>query len=199
MNNFSRQKLTLQTMANTTFNANDQIVIELPDALCDMQTFWVQGNVTTAGGAAHGVYLCPVELLIDAVNIECGGVSVTNGFTDYGNLFNIFRQYTLGDKIPLRCVLQHDLTTYATTSNYTLSNAPFSINKWLGFLNSVKLLDTTILPKTRVFIRLAPNTVLAQHAGNASTTGTGDILPIIYLKSKSILRVGANKLVEAVL
>jgi hypothetical protein len=169
MNNFSRQKITLQTMANTTFNPNEQCCIVMPEGLLDLQTFRVQGNLTTAGGLAHGCYSPPIELLIDSVNVMVGSQSLTNGFTEYGNLFNIFRQYQLGDKIPLRRVLQHDLTAYTSASNHTMSNVPFSINNWLGPLNSIPILDTTIMQQVTVYIRLAPLAALSKHTGNDAT------------------------------
>jgi hypothetical protein len=162
----------LATLANTTFNPNDQLVIQLPEGLVDLSTFTLQGKVTTAGGAAHGVYTPPVECLIDSVYVEIGGVGVQTGFTSYAELFNIFRDYQMWDKKSLRGVLQLDnapMGAETTASNYTCSAVPFACYNWLGFLGSVKMLDTTIIPPVKIYLRLAPNAVLAQHAGNAST------------------------------
>jgi len=92
------------------------------------------------------------------------------------------------DKMNFRKVLQNEPTqpVAGTASNFSCSNGPFAIYNWLGFLSSVKVLDTTILPPVKIYIRLAPNSVLAAHAGNASTKtfkwtdvkGTIDILDI---------------------
>ena len=186
MNNFSRQKVRLATIANTSFNANDQIVLQLPEGLLDLTTFTLQGRVFTADGAAHGVYILLIEGVIDSVSVEVGGVSIQNGFTNYNDLFNVFRQYQMTDKLNFRKVLQQDNHPTSTASNYALSNSPFAIYNWLGFLGSVKVLDTTILPPVKIYIRLAPNACLTAHAGNASTKtykltdvkGTIDILDV---------------------
>ena len=119
--------------------------------------------------------------------VEIGGIAVQSGFTNYNDLFNIMRQYQLGDRISFRRVLQHELVQpNPTIANYTCANQPFAIWNWLGFLGSVKVLDTTILPPVKLYIRLAPNSVLTNHGvANASITyqlssvnATVDILDI---------------------
>lgn len=167
LSNFSRQKIRLQTLANTTFTPNQQMVIELPQGLVDLSTFTLQGKVRTTGA---GTYLPPIELLIDSVSIEVGGVSVQNGFTNYGDLFNIYRQYQMEDKKNFRKALQLEgrqdgvLAADATTDNTAM---PFAIYNWLGFLSSVKVLDTTLMGPVKINIRLAPTGVLTKHVGSA--------------------------------
>lgn len=170
MNNFSRQKVRLSTIANTTFNANDQVVIQLPEGLLDLTSFTITGRAFTADGAAHGVYLPFIEGCIDSCHIEVGGVSVQNGFTNYNDLFNVFRQYQMTDKTAFRKVLQLEgQQPAATASNYTCSNVPFAMYNFLGLLGSVKVLDTTILPPVKIYLRLAPNSILTVHSGNDAT------------------------------
>jgi hypothetical protein len=171
MNNFSRNKVRLATIANTSFTANDQIVIQLPEGLIDLSTFTLTGRLSTADGAAHGVYAPFIEGCIDSIMIEIGGVAVQSGFTNYNDLFNIYRQYQMEDRKSFRRVLQNEATqpVGGTASNYTCSNVPFAIYNWLGFLSSVKVLDTTILPPVKLYIRLAPNSILTVHAGNTAT------------------------------
>jgi hypothetical protein len=146
LNNLSRNRVCLATIANTSFQPNDQIVIQLPEGLIDMSTFTLQGRLTTAEGNAHGVYSPFVEGMIDSIFVKIGGVAVSNGFTNYNDLFNIYRQYQMTDKLNFRKVLQNELTqpVGGTASDYTCSNVPFAIYQWLGFLSSVKVLDTTI-------------------------------------------------------
>jgi hypothetical protein len=63
-------------------------------------------------------------------------------------------------------VLQNDSNPLAAlTASTVLTNKPFSIYNWLGLLGSVKVLDTTLLPPVKIYIRLAPRTCL-------STSGT---------------------------
>lgn len=167
LNNFSRQKVRLQTLANTTFTPNQQMVIELPQGLIDLSTFTLQGKARTT---ATGVYLPPVELLIDSVSVEVGGVSIQNGFTNYGDLFNIYRQYQMEDKKNFRKILQlegrQDTTAAAGATDNTA--VPFAIYNWLGFLSSVKVLDTTLIGPVKIYIRLAPTGVLTKDAGSAN-------------------------------
>lgn len=109
--------------------------------------------------------------MVDSVSIEIGGVAIQTGFTGYNDLFNIFRQYQMADKYSFRRVLQNEQTlpVGGTASNYSLSNAPFAMYNWLGFLGSVDVLDTTILPPVRIYIRLASPQVIAINAGNGGT------------------------------
>lgn len=171
VNNFSRNKLRLATIANTSFSPNDQIVLELPQGLIDLSTFTLQGRLTTADGGASGQYAPFIEGMIDSISIEIGGVSVQSGLTFYGDLFNIFRQYQMADRYSFRRVLQNEQTqpVGGTASNYSCSNQPFAIYNWLGMLGSVGVLDTTVLPPVRIYIRLASPQVLAVHSGNGGT------------------------------
>lgn len=185
LNNFSRQQVKLQTYANTTFTPNNQLVIELPQGLIDLSTFTLKGKVATNG---VGVYLPPVELLFDSISIEVGGVSVQNGFTNYGELFNIFRQYQMEDKKNFRKILQLEGRQDSIASNGADDNTalPFAMYNFLGFLGSVKVLDTTLLPPVKIYFRLAPTSVLTKHVDSATVPsftisdvrGTVDILDI---------------------
>lgn len=169
LSNFSRQKIRLQTLANTTFNPNDQAVIELPQGLLDLSTFTLQGYANTNAGASNGVFLPFAEGLIDSVSVECGGVAIQNAFTNYGDLFKIFRDYQMEDKKNFRRVLQLENQQASMTSNAATPNTPFAVYNWLGFLGSVKVLDTTLLPPVKLYIRFAPTGVLSRHSGSAST------------------------------
>lgn len=172
LNNFSRQKLKLQTLANTTFTANQQIVIELPQGLVDLSTFTIQGKAQTNG---VGCYLPFAEGFIDSISVEVGGISIQNGFTNYAELFNIFKQYQMEDKRNFRRILQlEDRTSNEYTSAGVADNTaqPFAIYNFLGFLGSVKVLDTTLMPPVKIYIRLAPNSVVIKHLSSVATNLT---------------------------
>jgi hypothetical protein len=163
LNNFSRQKIRLSTISITLFNANDQIVLELPLGLVDLSTFTLQGRLSTANGVVDtGIYAPFIEGCIDSNMIEVGGVMIQSGFTNYNDLFNIFRQYTLADRYSFRQVLQNELEQPpgGPLAIYECQSKPFAIYSWLGFLGSVKVLDTTILPPVKIYFRLAPNSIL---------------------------------------
>jgi hypothetical protein len=65
------------------------------------------------------------------------------------------------DKKALRGVLQNDANASTIPSATVLTNVPFAIQSWLGLLGSVKMLDTTLMPTVKVYIRLAPKTILS--------------------------------------
>jgi hypothetical protein len=163
LSNFSRNKLRLATIANTTFNANDQIVIEMPVGLIDLYTLTLQGRLTTANGVVDtGVYAPFIEGCIDSIMVEVGGIAVQSGFTNYNDLFNVLRQYQMADRQTFRQVLQNELTQPPNGPSvlYECQQQPFAVWNWLGFLGSVKVRDTTILPPVKIYIRLAPNSIL---------------------------------------
>jgi len=167
LSNFSRQKVRLSGIPSTTFGPNSQLVVELPQGLNDLSTFSLHGRVRATGA---GVYLPPAELLIDSVSVEIGGVSVQNGFSEYSSLFNIFRNFQFEDKKNFRKMLQLEgrqdgtlvATAIATPDN---TATPFCIYNWLGFLSSVKILDTTIMGPVKIYIRFSPSSVLTRSAG----------------------------------
>lgn len=168
LSNFSRNKIRLQTLANTQFGPNQQLVVELPQGLIDLETFTLHGLVRATTAGAN---LVPIELLIDSLSIEIGGISLMQGLTNYGDLYNVFRQYQMEDKKNFRKVLQlegrSDNAPGSASDPVVLapeSALPFAIYSWLGFLSDVKVIDTTIIPPVKIYIRLAPGSVLTKHA-----------------------------------
>ena len=119
-------------------------------------------------GNASGVYPPNIEGSLESVSIAVGGVPLDAGFTGYNDMFNLFRQYQMFDRYSYRKVMQLEgLQPAVTASNYACANVPFAINQWLGPLGSIKILDTTTLPPVTLSFRLAPNSILTKHAGNA--------------------------------
>lgn len=145
-------------MAQTSFNPNDQIVFTLPEGLVDLTTLTLHGKLTTTatGGTTPSTYAPPIEAMIDSIYIDVGGVGIQTSFTNYNQLFNIFRDFQMIDKKALRGILQNDANPSATGNSYTLTNSPFAVQSWLGLLGSVKQLDTTLIPPVKVYIRLSP-------------------------------------------
>jgi hypothetical protein len=126
--------------------------------------------------------------LIDSCYIEIGGVAVQSGLTQYNNLFNIFRDFQLWDKKKLRGILQNDSNTAQTADSSVIGTVgngkPFAIYNWLGLLGSVKVLDTTLMPPVKIYLRLAPNAVVSVAGGGTGTyqltnvAGSIDILDV---------------------
>ena len=163
ISNFSRQKYKIMTMAQTLFNPNDQIVFTLPEGLVDLTTLTLHGKLTTtaSGGTTPSTYAPPIEAMIDSIYIDVGGVGIQTSFTNYNQLFNIFRDFQMVDKKALRGILQNDANPSTTSTNYLLSSSPFAVQSWLGLLGSVKQLDTTLIPPVKVYIRLASTACLS--------------------------------------
>lgn len=169
MNNFSRQRIRINPLANTTFSANDVIGVDLPQALNDLTTLTLQGKASTNDGLGQGVYLPFAESLIESYTVEIGGQTVPGSFTNYGDLFKIFRDYQMEDKRNFRKILQlEDKQPNPLVDTAVTSGEPFAIYNWLGFLGTVPILDTTLMPPVRIYFRLAPTAVLAKNSGNAN-------------------------------
>jgi hypothetical protein len=123
----------------------------------------------TNQGAASGVYPPFIEGCIENVSVSVGGVQLDSGFTNYNELFNIFRQYQMHDRHSYRRIMQLEGLQPATTAaDYACAGVPFAVNSWLGPLGTIKILDTTILPPVTLHIRLASNLILARHAANVN-------------------------------
>jgi hypothetical protein len=161
LNGFSRQKYRLQTQARTSYGPGDQIILDLPVGLLDMSTFTLHGSLSTTGtlDASEGVRAPPIEMCFTDCYVEIGGVAVTN-LTYANQLFNVFREFQLFDRKPYREVLQNEPISGADNGQLHQTNVPVAMYNWLGFLGT-KVLDTTILPPVRIYLRLAPSTVLA--------------------------------------
>ncbi|DAC81548.1 TPA_asm: hexon [Coelastrella green algae MELD virus] len=165
LNGFSRNKYRIQTLATTTFQAQDTIAISLPEGLLDLNTFSLTGLLsTTVVGGTNASCIPPyAEALIDSYWFDIGGVSLQTGFTQYNQLFNILRDFQLFDKMSVRGILQNDGANLpdALPDSTVVTNRPIAISQWLGFLGSNKFFDTTLLPPVKLYIRLAPRSVCA--------------------------------------
>jgi hypothetical protein len=171
LNNFSRQNYKILTQAQTSFTENDQIVVDLPVGILDMSTFTMHGllSTTATGGTTPSTKAPFAEGLIESVYVEAGGVAIQN-ISGYAQLFNIFRDYQLFDKKSFRGVMQNDTAPAALGNSDVLTNTPIAVYNWLGFLSSCKILDTTLWPQIRLYIRLVPKTALS-IGGAVSPTG----------------------------
>lgn len=176
LSSFSRNRYRLSTQTPTTASPQDVIVISLPEnTIVDLDTLtWAfNGSTTATGGTTPSVFFPKhIETIIDSISVEINGVAVQNTILNYGQLMKVLLDYTCGDKIPQRAFLQNSTAVPAaalpTGSVYT--NAPFQIKNWLGWLGSVqpRLIDTSLLGTVKIYIRLAPTSVLAVSGAPAS-------------------------------
>lgn len=174
ISNFSRQKYKIQSYANTTFNPNDQLVFSMPDGLIDLTSFTIHGKLSTTvtGGTNASAYAPPIELMIDSIYIDFGGIGFQTSFTNYNQLFNIFRDFQMTDKKALRGVLQNDSNPTSLAASTTITNQPFAIQSFLGLLGSVKMIDTTLTPTMKMYFRLAPTACLSTSGSPTSASYT---------------------------
>lgn len=158
----SRQKYRILPSAQTTFRANDLLVIDLPVGLLSLDTFTLHGTATTTatGGTTPSVKLPPIEQLIDSIIVEIGGVQVCN-ITNYGQLFDVMRTYQMADKYSFRQCLQLEQPAGALANSTLQTDVKWACYNWLGFLGSMKVLDTTLLPQVRIYIRWGSTSYLS--------------------------------------
>lgn len=174
ISNFSRQKYRISSYANTTFGPSDQLIFAMPEGLCDISSFTLHGKLSTTvtGGTNASAYAPPVDMMIDSIYIDAGGVGIQTSFTNYNQLFNIFRDFQMTDKKALRGVLQNDANPTSLSASTTITNQPFAVQSFLGLLGSCRMIDTTLIPTMKVYIRLAPTACLSTSGSPTSASYT---------------------------
>lgn len=177
LNGFARSRIRLYPNNQTTARPGDIITLTLPNAIVDLSTFAMHFDVTTsaAGGTNPGVSLPKhIECLLDSCSVECAGVTVQQACPMQNEIFKILADYQLQDKENLRSILQNSLPIAPVANN--LQSGTFAITNFLGLLNPgttrPPVLDGGLLPETRVYFRLAPDTVLSTTGAPTSTSYT---------------------------
>lgn len=191
--NLSRQKYRLVPSAQTSFGPNDQLVMDLPVGLLALDTFTLQGLVSTSatGGTTPSVKCPPIEEMIENITVEVGGIQICS-ISNYAQLYDVFRTLQMADKYSYRQVLQLEQQPGALATSTMQTNVPWAMYNFLGFIGSNKVLDTTLLPQVRLYIRWASSSCLSTVGSPTSATysltnvsGTIDVLDIadgIYSK-----------------
>lgn len=165
----SRQKYRILPSAQTSFGPSDLLVLDLPVGLLSLDTLTLHGKATTAasGGTTPSAKLPSIEETIDSLIVEIGGVQVCS-IQNYGQLFEVFRSYQMADRQSFRGCMQLDQPAAALPTNSLQNNVPWAMYNWLGFLGSQKILDTTLLPQVRLYIRFGSTSILSE--GGAPTS-----------------------------
>lgn len=176
LNDFSRQKVRVNLVGQTEVTAGDLSVIVLPQGKLMLDTFSI-GGIATCSGTGAFVRLPNVEGLIEQIYIEIGSVQAHQSFMMYNQVFDLYNSLQGSwNKKGIRQILNRQPVD--ATISATDSNLPFQINSWIGFLNSVKVLNTDRLPEVRVMIKWAGNHVLA--AANSNCTASSYTLTNLY-------------------
>lgn len=169
--NYSRNTYRLQTLNTSTAGPSQIITVDLPNnALVDLSTllWYFEGTTTSAGGQC--TFPRNIETIIERVEVEVNGQLISPGCANYGHLFQIISDTTMGEDVcNRRGLLQNGLNVDAPTAN--ASAVPFTIVNWLGFLGSAQptVLDTNLLGNVRVRITLATTNVLVSSATAVTT------------------------------
>jgi hypothetical protein len=167
--NYSKNTYRLQTLNTTTTTPSQIITVDLPNnALVDLSTlvWYFEGTTTTATNFA--AFPRNIETIIERVEVEVNGQLISPGCNNYGHLFNIIADTTMGeDATNRRALLQNGLNVTATANDVA---RPFTICNWLGFLGSAQptVLDTNLLGNVRIRITLANTNVLMSSATAAT-------------------------------
>jgi hypothetical protein len=167
LNNYSRNTYKLQTLNQSTAKSSQIITFDLPNnSLCDLNTLTWYFEGTTSATTNSCTFPRGIESLIERVEIEINGQSISAGCAGYNHLWNIISDTTLGEDVTnRRKILQNATDVVVPTQNVTTA-VPFTITNWLGFLGSCKpeVLDTNLLGNVRIRITLASPSVLVSSA-----------------------------------
>ena len=174
---FARSKIRVPSQANTSFGPFDTTIIELPEGVIDMDTFSIGGLLTTSNGTASTYSMCTsIEELVDAVYVDIGGISFTPGNNFVNQTWNTMATYTgTYNKRPWRQLMNLEFVPTGSSSTPSAatvvtqsaqqSKTPFQLSNFVGFLNSIRILYTDLMPPVRISIRWASAAVLASSAG----------------------------------
>ena len=188
---FSTNTFKLETQNKDSAKQNDIISFDLPsNAILNLRSLkvWCNASANASTGANSGARLCPVNDLVERVEVSVGGIVLSQG-TNFVNVLgeamsaltndspdsvvghpeycrNISYVNSLGaGAAVLTGALNEDYSIAATGA----TGVKFCIDKFPGFLATAdpKLLDTSILPDIRVRLYMASDNVLTTSAGSA--------------------------------
>lgn len=187
LNNYSRNTNKLQTLNQDTAKSSQIITLDLPNnALCDLNTLTWYFKGTTQSATNFCTFPRNIESLIERVEVEINGQSITSGCASYNHLWSIMSDTTFGEDVTnRRKILQNSSVVTAPAANVTTA-VPFTITNWLGFLGSCKpeVLDTNLLGNVRIRITLASPSVLVSSA--TVVTGADFTLSNMYFSLDTI-------------
>jgi hypothetical protein len=177
----STNTFRLESQNRTSASANDIVTFSLPsNAILNLRSFKVFGNITTANTGAGFVRVPPFADLIERVEVSVGGIVLAQG----ANFVNVLKEAKSAvQKLDIDSAMGHPeyvrLKSYVDNSvvgaleGYTPTGGQpyFCIDEWEGFLGTAdpKLLDTSIIPDIRVRLYMATNNVLSNSLGGVLT------------------------------
>ena len=196
---FSTNTFKLETQNKSTAKQNDIISFDLPsNAILNLRSLkvWCNASANASTGANSGARLCPMNDLVERVEVSVGGIVLSQG-TNFVNVLgevmtaltsespdsvtghpeyvrNISYVNSLGaGAAVLTGALNEDYSLATTLS----TGVKFCIDKFPGFLATAdpKLLDTSIMPDIRVRLYMASDNVLTTSVG----TAMGDAIAIV--------------------
>ena len=188
---FSTNIFKLETQNKDSAKQNDIISFDMPsNAILNLRSLkvWCNASANASSGADSGARLCPMNDLIERVEVSVGGIVLSQG-TNFVNVLGEVMSALTADKpdsvtghpeyvrhisyvnklgagaAALTGALNEDYSQAATGS----SDVKFCIDKFPGFLATAdpKLLDTSILPDIRVRLYMASDNVLTTSAGTS--------------------------------
>ena len=165
LSSYSRQNYRLQAVSNDSATASSIITVDLPNnSLVDLSTLIMYFNGSTAANATKFASF-PKNIcgILDRIECECNGQLISTGCSSINQLYNLLYDiHTSQDFKNKRSVLQNGGDQVVPTANVT--NQPFIINNFLGFVGSVSpnIIDTSLLGNVRIRFTLATPAVLIQ-------------------------------------
>lgn len=171
LSGYSRNTFRLQTLNQTVASAGQIITVDLPsNALVDLSTFTMFFSGSTSTTAGFAAFPRNIECVLERLEVEINGQIVNLGCSYYNHLWQIIADTTLGEDVTNRRRILQNAADVTAAPGANVTNVPFCIMNWLGFLGSCKpnILDTSLLGNVRVRMTLAGGQILP-----ASATATG--------------------------
>ena len=174
---FSRKRIKVNLLSKDSASPGDLIQLVMPEGKVSLDSFSLGGLINTTTSAGHAT-IGNIDQIIEQVMIEVGSIQLHPSFNWYSQVATFMRDLQ-GDwaKKGYNQILNLQNVAGGDPSA-NLSNTPFQLNKFLGFLNDVKVLLTDRMPPVRISFRLSQPHVLACAA---STTGATYNLTNLYL------------------
>lgn len=174
LSGYSRNTFRINPTNSDVASANGFIVCDLPtNSIIDFSTLSLNFRAITSAGTGFAALPMHASCLLDSLSIECNGILISSIPSNYGQLWNIVSDITMGVESQTRARILGGATPLSAAPSAAMTSAQFlSITSFLGFLGSVqpRCISTGNCGNIRLRIGLASGNVLVGSANVANPT-----------------------------
>lgn len=169
--------MRIDTLEKRRMFADDHIAFSIPRGVWDLSTLkmWFTANIT---GNPDNVYFTrDIENLIDTLEVYINNTKV-HYIPNYNHIWTLMYNYNhKNTDNNSRSDLQNDrdITSGLNNAQFNVNNRQFCISKWLGILGSENVIDTRLIGKIEIKIKLANNNSVIVSNSTASTYSIDDV------------------------